>query len=57
MREQVVEVVDPDRRRLVARRRFDAPWIREVHGSDLLMSLRQTEDGYIFVDLLRPRLE
>jgi hypothetical protein len=57
IRDETVEVIDPDRREVIARRRFDDPWIREVHGSDLLMSFRQTEDGYIFIDLLRLRLE
>jgi hypothetical protein len=52
----VVEVLDPDRRTVVASQRLNGLYGIAGAGSDLLYGRRQDADGVVYIDLWRVTL-
>lgn len=51
----VVEVIDPQGPQVIAAERDTDHWfLVPIHGTDLLYSRRQTDDGYVLFDVWRP---
>lgn len=57
MFDMVIEVIDPERGELIATRSFDEPILYPVQGTDaeLLYAPRQSEIGYVRIDIFRAR--
>lgn len=53
----VLDLVDPETMRTLARYRSDLPLRGFVHGSDMILAYEETEEGVPWLHLLRPRLE
>ncbi len=56
MLDGIVELVDPDAGRTIARRRLDEVVIGFVPGPGLIVRYREDEDGVPFLDLVTPEL-
>lgn len=56
-RDVLIEVIDAEERRVIARGRFDPATLQPLPGSDLWESMRQDTEGYIYKDLWRARIE
>jgi len=54
--DMVVEVIDPHAEKVIAKGYYEEATLRPMPGSDYLFAARQTEEGYIMFDVLRPRL-
>ena len=53
----VLDLVDPETMRTLARYRSDLPLRGFAHGSDMILAYEETEEGVPWLHLLRPRLE
>lgn len=53
----VLDLVDPETMRTLARYRSDLPLLDFAHGSDMILAYEETEEGVPWLHLLRPRLE
>lgn len=53
----IIEVIDPVQRKVVATGHFPQAFLFPVQGSQLLYSPRQTESGYVFLDVFRASIQ